>query len=910
VRPIAVFLLAALACGKGVQTPGARLLRPAALATFRGVTAKRAGIAPYLAVASARGDELRLIDLEDETAVLAPVPYLPVSVPTGSRPSRLAAASLGDGLADALVAIPGGTAELQLVETWTAQNRIAPGQTLDLAALVPDVEILSLLGAPALAETPPGSGTFAEVPGEARFILGLSGGRIAVVTVSRGTGGEVAFGPDAPAVQDLAPLLGLGAGIDPFDVVALALAPDRRHVYGATPDAMGATAGVGGTLGAVEIDAAQPAPGSWTARALSAGAPTTVVAAFDVYERDPSPTAVNYPDSFLTTAKLRVYAALDLTACGRDQPISCGIVVIDPVAGTLAPDPAGEMPSLAPIPFPGVALAMAASGPPANGPTGYNQPRLAYVDAGGTSIDLLRMAPLTGGLYTGAMAVLATTDGHATWIDLSRWRTPDNVSTLRPASRTTTSLPGVAASLFQSYPGFTVNGTVVEQAGAFLGVCEYDAASCEFAESKVVDISKTQDPTQPITYATIAAKRIRLTPGYTPGDTWAVRYKAPIPGLGARRGVVGRLADGRLYAAIQLPNLADAPAGSPAFLGVARLYSPSFGIRSVATHGDAVADGVEVVLDDDTLCSVTATATPHFVAKAQDLVPPDPALFPGGAVILGEPFTSPDAGSCVAGGSVAGIAPGQAFPATVTVRASGLALYHGVTLLTGDYSVGEFAGRPEIGVPFALSYVREDTLSCPLIPWQDSLPYCDAACRAQCEALLQSRLARRIYYLDTICPAPACDPSTPFQSFCYAVTRDVTTGEVISTDPCLSWGFADVSKGGHLQYPFPTGPALGFLIATVPGVRTTGATQTYEYELEQGAWMEFGTSSGMAPAYRSPTTSGVVVGAEMPDDVVAFDRSSIPAKASEGVRFYVSYPDNEVLGFSPSASASATILIR
>ena len=139
------------------------------------------------------------------------------------------------------------------------------------------------------------------------------------------------------------------------------------------------------------------------------------------------------------------------------------------------------------------------------------------------------------------------------------------------------------------------------------------------------------------------------------------------------------------------------------------------------------------------------------------------------------------------------------------------------------------------------------------------------------------------------------------------MTRDPTTGELISTDPCMSWGFEDVSKGGHLQYPFPTGPALGFLLGTVPGVRTTGTTQTYEYELEQGAWMEFGTSSGMTPAYRVPSTSGVVVGAEMPDDVVAFDRSSIPSKASEGVRFYVSYPDNEVVTFSPSASGAATI---
>ncbi|HSN90982.1 MAG TPA: hypothetical protein VLS93_07115, partial [Anaeromyxobacteraceae bacterium] len=179
-----VAVLTAAACGKTTQEMGAKLAGPSAVAPYRGYSQEDpANVRDYLAVASARADELRILDLSDEKPLLAPVQFAPLSVPTGSRPARLASASLHDGGADALVVVPGGTAEVQLVETWTTSTRVVPGATVDLDALAGRAEILSLAGAPEPVWDP-GTSSWVPAPGRARILVGLTEGRVAVVPLS------------------------------------------------------------------------------------------------------------------------------------------------------------------------------------------------------------------------------------------------------------------------------------------------------------------------------------------------------------------------------------------------------------------------------------------------------------------------------------------------------------------------------------------------------------------------------------------------------------------------------------------------------------------------------------------------------------------------------------------------------
>ena len=880
----AAVALVLTACGSSTQPLGPRLSGPAALAVFHGRTSESPDeLASYLAVASSRGDELRIIDLVDDTAILAPVQFAPLSVPTGARPARLASVSLNDGGADALVVVPAGASELQLVQTWMAPTRVVPGSSLDLTTLAPGAEILAIVGAPLPVEQVPG--TWVPAVGGARFLVALSGGRLAVVRASRGPGpdGEVVLEITPEDIVDLASRL-VPPAVDPFDAVSLAVSPELGRVYAASPDA------IGGVLGVAELTLIG-APAAWTARALDAGAPTRLVAAFETAERDLDPAARDYPDSFHTTRSLRVYAALDETGCGRGRQIPCGLAILDPALGGLAPDPAGELAYLLPIGLPARPIAIAVSGPPANGTLAWSSSarKATYLDAGGASLEVLRMAPATGAAYTAAMAVVATADGRASWVDLSRWRTPSDVSALR--SLGTGALPGVAATGVVGLPG-SVDGVP----GAFLGICEYDAGACVFSDDKVPEPGELEDPTQPVLTSAVAASRIRVTPGYTPDRGWAVRYQTPLPGLSGLRGVLGR-ASGTLYAAFQVPSgVADPP-----FFRVIRVYAPSMGVNSIATDGAPDADALEVALDPGTPCALgDGTPIDAFSAPVQDLLPPDAALYPGGAVEVGA-ITSPSGASCD------GIAEGQTYPATLTIRASGLVLLADVAFRSLTLDSGTYAGRPRLEVPFALGYYPEEDLACPLIPWPESgsVPYCGIGCRAECEALVLSRLARRNHYIDTICPAPECVGNPQTACFPYTGTPPV------STDPCLRHDFDDP----RFVYPLPVGPAVALLVGTIPSEWTErledGSTVTHvETEPKPGSRLEFATTSGMLTSSRRPILNNSVVGAAMPTDAVVFDRSTLSGHEEEGLRFYVSYPDNQVLVFDPATSPAEIALIR
>ncbi|HSN91993.1 MAG TPA: hypothetical protein VLS93_12255, partial [Anaeromyxobacteraceae bacterium] len=196
-----------------------------------------------------------------------------------------------------------------------------------------------------------------------------------------------------------------------------------------------------------------------------------------------------------------------------------------------------------------------------------------------------------------------------------------------------------------------------------------------------------------------------------------------------------------------------------------------------------------------------------------------------------------------------------------------------------------YAGRPAFGAPFQLRYADEDALSCPLLPWSDTPPACDAACRAGCEALVLARKARRLYYTADRCPDPAAA---------------LANGGV---DPCQTYGW------DRLAFPHPTGPVLAFQVATVPRRLTDGSLDPTP--LLRGAVVLLTTTSGMSPAGRVPlSSSGTKQAAEAPADAAAFDRSTIPGKEAEGVRFYVPYGGDLVLGFDPAVGASQVSVIR
>jgi hypothetical protein len=415
-RPAALALAAALAaCGNDVATePGLLLSEPSAVAVYRGLTPRRAGVWPYIAVANASSNDLTLLDALDDQPVLAPVPLRPLVIPVPGRPALLASADLGDSVLDPgnldpkpdlLVAVSAGSSVLQVIRTWTLGGGVAcgdrdPQDPPDPPCVDLGSDVLALVALP-----PPS-------PGQARIAAALAGGRIAVVTFGRaGTPDE------AIALAGSATTGPLG-----FQPVALATIPgDGSRVWAASPDL--------GGVAQIAVDAAgQPA----FATVLDARAPTRLVAAARLAERAPG-SAVVYQQAGVDPSALvsafegqpveeRVYAILDESFCGLDAEIACGLVALDPGSGLLVPDPvpAGTLPQapfLAPIPIPGRPLALGATPPPVNPPAPADP-----IFAG----TYMRIATNLGARATTGAAAVASSDGNVYYVDLGRWELPSD----------------------------------------------------------------------------------------------------------------------------------------------------------------------------------------------------------------------------------------------------------------------------------------------------------------------------------------------------------------------------------------------------------------------------------------------------------------------------------------------------
>jgi hypothetical protein len=784
------------ACNKTSARPGLRLNGPSAVAVFSGLTGRDpAALRPYLAVANERGDDLRILDATDGKAVLAPGLVMSLSVPTAPRPALLAAGSLADAggaQADLLLVAPAGLAAcdpaaplrlvgcIQVVATWTPATALDPQLTLVVDDLAggQDGELLSMVVLPVPEDD--GAGGFRPAAGRVRVAAGLSGGRLLLADWAR-AGDGVSIALVAAAVHDLG-----------FDAVALsaAPAPDLNHLYAASPDP------IAGVEGVAELDVRGAVDQAPTVRAIRVDAPTSAVLVAKVRPfvalNEPTPKLDQFGPEVT-----RLYAAIDPNrggadgpiTCGRERPITCGLVVLDPSTGLPVPDPAGQLPSHAPISVPGTILGIAAIYPPSVG---------GILDDGTTAPDgslgvLQKQATAAGERFTSTLAAVTTTTGSVVLVDLARGALALDRGVLATA---TGASPARIATAISTIPTVTT--------APRLGLWDGRA---------------TPAPAVLTTDAAALLHLVTMTPGYTPSDSWAVLWEGPLPDLVSLPGQVQARADhtGLEWVAIQSSSGLTPEAGP--FRGVGRLYDP----RLLVRPGDIV----EVTPDDEVACplgkfelEVTAILAPtaDHLGGAVSVVPRPAALQP--TVTEGTSVVPADPACLDAGGRST---------ARVTFRAGGL-------ILNG--TAFGYGGRPQAqasaaGPGFSLAWADPAALTCPQLddPTWPPATTCDQGCRDTCEQLLLSRKARRLFYMAEVCflgdtacverwgSSPLVDPTGPVVAFkagwVYPAGSSGTERPVRGS--VLTFGTAS-GQAASVRRPISGGQPLG---AVLPGGMAT-----------------------------------------------------------------------------------------
>ncbi len=922
---LALFALAALAagCGASTEKPGFRFSRPSAVAVFRAALDVPGSIppvpgplAPYIAIADAGTDELRLIGANDDVVVSSPVRFYPLSVSTDPRPARLAVATLpvetpddlpAGGLPhpelrlpDALVVVPDGTAKLQLVDTWSGIPLVVGEIDLAVPAGGP-VSVLAINSVPVAA-------------GQARFVVALSGGRIAFVDVARAppaslmTTDVLAARPITFAAAGSWPCSSPGSCVSPsvgFDARDLAVSPDGKTLYVATEDLITDSVTAGSGLGVAELDLTAVDPAASVrlikvdAPGAAQGVPTVAVAAFDVAERDPNDLGVPVPpldakgnamsaplqvEGFGSAALQNLYAAVDPASCGIDKPIACGIVVLDRVSRTRRLDPAGETCGsgtcpMAPMPIPGVPLAILPTRPPAVGD--QQQPTPAAASGQPAQLQLQRISPGTGQTWTESVAAVPSSDGRVYLVDLSRWYTPSDRSYLRSTTRTRAS----AASTIQAADPTKTTATY----GWTVGLKPLNPD----------DTVVTQDV---VTQPESLVKRVAVTPGYTPTEKWSVTYQGALPGLAHRAAQIWK-SGGAVYLAVQVQR------SDGTQRDVANVFDPRLGI-----HADVVAGDIAAIYPSGTTCMPAAPdgsdPNPYVDASIVGLVVPLKDDHPGGALQLAaDPCDRPGATALVDGGGRVEI--------TVSIRASGFVIT-GAALGYVDriaFDTAQNAGRFEwlVGVPGQDETSLEPV--CPLATWPSDpsdpvFASCvaDPSCRSNCEALFKARKARRLFYIGDKCP----DPTVSWPANC-----DVDGKNCDTSDPCTKyWPSVDTTMKPTPVYfydfpqPFTQVPMLAFRIAAPLDQDTGQQPGVKDQFFVRDSVLKIDTDSGMLATSRRPLASGSAIGAALPTGISLFDRSLAPGHANDGVRFLVSYVDNLVLDFSPGQGIGDVTVLR
>ena len=314
-----------------------------------------------------------------------------------------------------------------------------------------------------------------------------------------------------------------------------------------------------------------------------------------------------------------MYAALDESRCGPDQPIACGIATLDPTTGQLATDlaavaaPAAATPDGISVPAQTYRTPMPVFGVPIHIAIGYAPERtdgaqrfvsgLVVPSGCPTTSDtpLLRLQPTAGSIDTSAVAMVTSSDGHVYWYDLSRSAPVNEVAAVSGGSRT-----GVtSASTAPSTAGTWALGLWSDVSGAVAGV--------------------TADPA-------LLPLAIETWPGFTERATWSLTYQGGLPRLQRRAGVIATIG-GKTFAAFQTRT-----ADGTGWTVVAPVADPTLGVhRAVLGEPDESKDILE-------LPSLGCETKIDAVRPLGDPGLPGVAPFNAGAVQLeGVPTCLPDA---------------------------------------------------------------------------------------------------------------------------------------------------------------------------------------------------------------------------------------------------------------------------
>ena len=872
--PLLLLPLAA-ACSNGSPIVVADFRTPSAAAAFLGAGDPPGTLDPWIAVASSRGDQLRLVNPADDLPARAPNISSSLSIPTMARPTYLASGSLGDGGPDLLVVASTGT-EVQLVGTWLPPVNGIAGfgvvENWDLSAEVdPGSVIAGLTVVPEPSATVTGTPPVAApVPGKAWVLVAFSdasgaGGKLLVLEVARSQGGDSIALAAAPLLKPLG-----------FNPAGIAAAPDNLHVYFATgdfvPDANGNP-----VLGVAEVSMAAGLAGAWPVRGLDGRAPTTTVAAAFVGER----TQANWWD--FQAPALRVYAAIAASSCGPAARIACGIATFDPARGGLAADPAPAIGSVppqpyrAPMPVAAIPLAFTVAMPPSTpatvAPGLVNGSQVCWSPpAPDTGLPACPDAGLPGGGYapfngagvgqrfmglasssqwwTTAVGSAAAGDGSTYIQDVGRFGPPNFITAMNDTNENTATTQAHPVG-----PAGPIAGT------SALGFPSNTAAVALRDQKGVVDT----DPAEML-------NDVIVWPGFTGNESWQATYQGILPGL-SQRAVLGLAADGQtLYVAPQDPYAAPANGTLPAdvpWVPSVRVADADFGVHPGDTYDPA--DISQFYLDVDPclptrpnwvpsdggapLYDATKIPQPHEAPIAA-LLPPDPVLYPGGAFALAVPADATLASEYACLVAALRAMPGTVLTAQKTVLSSptdyvrGAWVRAGGFLLTGTNS--GYAGRPQLDVRYDFAWADEDSLSG--------------------EALVLARKARRFWYPAFYEP---CDIAG-----CYI-------------------GFPELTD------PMQPGPVVGFTLARYcqSGITPADCDATTSPPARD-AGVSFTTRSGFVPTTRRPANASVGTSG------ITFDKSTIPGLEWKGRVFYTTFSGGALYMVPPGLDSGQPFTIR
>ena len=871
-------LLLVAACNNSATFMSADFRGPAAVAGFWGAGESSPDLVPWIAVASSRGNELRLINPQTDQPQRSANLAFPLSIPTLARPIHLASGSLHDGGPDLLVVASSGTL-IQLIGTWYAPlNRtpvVAVAAQWDLSGLVaPGSQILGLTVAAVPGGTPTGTPpVYAATVGKAWVLAAMSGGsdgtggRLVILEVSRGDGGEAIVLSAAPAVKPLG-----------FDAAAITAGPDNFHVYLASADPL-PTPGGGSVLGVAEVDSSPGLGANWPVRGLDGRAPTTSVVAAIVGER----TGATWWD--FDAPALRVYAALAPSGCGSLQRIECGIATFDPATGGLAADPApaiGYVPKQsyrAPMRASALPLALALAMPPENpgtiAPGLVNGSQVCFSPAvPGNPLPVCPDAGLPGGgfaLFNGngvpqkfmqlaagsiwwstAAGLVASGDGNTFVVDFGRFGPLDFVSALNDSVTRTQVLKAVPIG-----PAGPASGT------SYFGFPDNTSAVGLENPKGVVE----SDPLEMVS-------DIIVWPGFTKSESWLASYQGLLPNLAGRRGVMGLGADGAsLYVAIQEayvpPPAGVLPANSP-WVPLAEVGDPTFAVHPAGMPGEP-ADIAQFILDVDPCVPTrpnwipTAGGAPVYDStkppKAHEapigsFLPADPALYPVGALLIAMPADPTLAAEYTCLVDALKKQPGYVFTSFQTVATSTTDYLRGIWIRAGGFllvgSGSGYAGRPRLGVRYNFAWADEEPLAG--------------------EALILSRKARRFWYPAYYAP---CE-----EIGCYL-------------------GFPEMMD------PMEPGPVVGFTLGSYCQTAITPADcDPLTSPPARDAGVSFSTNSGFVPVTRRPANASVGTSS------TTFDKSLIPGLESRGRVFYTTFAGGALFDVPPGFDSGQSVTIR